>query len=98
MGSMHTQAEGHAQSYRELVTIWGALLCLTAVTVAVSRLDLGSLRIATALSIAVVKSTLVLLFFMHMKWAPRAVVITFFVTILILAAVIGFMFFDVAYR
>ena len=45
-----------------------ALLALTVVTVAISRVDLGSLNMFAAMGIAAVKATLVLTFFMHLKY------------------------------
>jgi cytochrome c oxidase subunit 4 len=75
-----------------------ALLVLTVVTVAVSRVDLGALNIAVALTVAAAKTTIVLLYFMHLRQAGRAVTITFLTTVLILAAFIGFVFFDIAFR
>jgi cytochrome c oxidase subunit 4 len=49
------------------VAVWGVLLVLTAVTLAVwkTHMPLGA-RVAVALSVAVVKATLVALFFMHL--------------------------------
>ena len=90
--------EQHKESYRELALVLLALLALTAVTVTVSRINLGGLRIATALTIAAVKATIVLIFFMHMRNAGRVVAVTFVITLVILAIFIGFIFFDIAYR
>jgi len=47
--------------------VYGALLVLTAVTVAVSYADLGLFNAAAALAIASVKATLVALYFMHLR-------------------------------
>jgi cytochrome c oxidase subunit IV len=51
--------------------IFGALMVLTAVTVGAAFVDLGFLNIIVALTIAVVKATLVVLFFMHVKYGNR---------------------------
>lgn len=85
-------------SFRLLFLILVMLLLLTAVTVAVSKSDIGSYRIVTAIAIASAKASLVLWYFMHMRSAGRLVVIGFFTTIVILASVIGLTFFDIAYR
>lgn len=74
------------------------LLCLTAITVAVSRLNLGVFRIWTALLIAAGKATLVLYFFMRMKSAGKAVLYTFAIAIITLATFISWIFFDIPYR
>ena len=51
--------------------IFGALMVLTAVTVAVAFLNLGALNFPVANSIAILKATLVVLFFMHVKYSSR---------------------------
>ncbi|HWE49146.1 MAG TPA: cytochrome C oxidase subunit IV family protein [Bryobacteraceae bacterium] len=53
------------------VAVFLSLIVLTWVTSGVATLDLGRLNIFVALSIAIVKASLVLLFFMHLKWATR---------------------------
>ena len=51
--------------------IFAALMAGTAVTVAVAFLDLGAFNVVVALTIAVVKATLVVLFFMHVRYSSR---------------------------
>lgn len=51
--------------------IFGALMVCAAITVAVAFMDLGPLNAVVALTIAVLKATLVVLFFMHVKYGPR---------------------------
>jgi cytochrome c oxidase subunit 4 len=53
--------------------IFGALMVLTAVTVGIAFVDLGYLNTFVAVSIAVLKATLVLLFFMHVKYSNRLI-------------------------
>ena len=48
-----------------------ALLLLTAVTIEVAFVDLGVLNNIVALSIAVLKALLVVLFFMHVRWSNK---------------------------
>ncbi len=50
--------------------IFTSLMILTAVTVAVAYLDLGPLNTILALSIAVTKAALVILYFMHVRYSP----------------------------
>jgi cytochrome c oxidase subunit IV len=52
-------------------TIFSALVVLTGVTTTVAFFDLGLLNAVVALSIAVVKASLVVLFFMHLKYSSR---------------------------
>ena len=51
--------------------IFGALMVLTAVTVAVAFIDIGILNFPVAISIAILKATLVILFFMHVKYSSH---------------------------
>ena len=53
--------------------IFGALMVLTALTVGAAYVDLGVLNIGVALGIAVVKASLVVLFFMHVKYSSRLI-------------------------
>jgi cytochrome c oxidase subunit IV len=53
--------------------VFGALIVLTAVTVAVSFANLGFMNVPIALAIAVTKATLVVLFFMHVRYATPLV-------------------------
>ncbi len=59
---------GHVAPLWALFGTFGALLVLTIATVAVTYVDLGPLNLWVALGIAVVKATLVALFFMHLFW------------------------------
>ncbi len=59
---------GHIAPLWILVGTGIALLILTWVTVAVAGIDLGEMNIFIALGVAVVKATLVGLFFMHLVW------------------------------
>jgi len=61
----------HVMSSKMYYTIWIALLCLTVMTAAVSFVDLGRLNTVVALVIATVKALLVVLFFMHVKYASE---------------------------
>lgn len=66
----HTAAEsdhsGHIAPTWFYIAVWGALMILTVITVAASRIDLGVLNLPIALGIATIKATLVALFFMHL--------------------------------
>ena len=53
------------------VAVFGILLLMTATTTAVSFADLGPWNTVVALAIAVFKASLVVLFFMHVKYSPR---------------------------
>lgn len=95
---MSEHGQGHILSYSTLITVWLALLVLTAITVAVSRLDLGMLNIWAALGIACIKTSLVVAFFMHMKYENRLFRTFLLIALVTLATFIGLTFFDVLYR
>ena len=59
----------HVVSPAILIVVFVALLILTGLTVGVTTVDFGyNVNLIVALSIAVVKAVLVVLFFMHLKW------------------------------
>ena len=59
---------GHVVPLWLLAAVFGALMVLTCLTVAVACVDLGNLNLYLALAIAAVKASLVVLFFMHLFW------------------------------
>jgi cytochrome c oxidase subunit 4 len=61
----------HVVPPRVYFAVFAALIVLTATTTAVSFLDLGPWNTVVALGIAFLKATLVVLFFMHVKYSPR---------------------------
>jgi cytochrome c oxidase subunit 4 len=91
-------AQQHIVSYTKLTVIWLALLALTVVTVAITRVELGGYKVLGALTIACVKAGLVIAVFMHMKYEGRLLRWLLFLALLTLAIFIGFTFFDVLYR
>src|SRR5436190_19876262 len=65
---MHTD---HVVSTRVYYTIFGILMLCTYLTVQIAFFDLGALNTIAALGIAILKATLVILYFMHVKYSPR---------------------------
>ncbi len=59
---------GHLVPVRILAITASALLVLTVVTVWIASFDFGDLNIWIALAIAVAKGSLVVMFFMHLKY------------------------------
>ena len=85
-------------SFRTNTIVWLLLLVLTATTVWVSRLELGAFHIWAGLGIAVVKSALVILIFMQLKYEQPFFKGLLLVALSILAIFIGLTFFDILYR
>ena len=78
--------------------VFGALMFLTLLTVLAAKIDLGSFNIVLAMLIAIAKSTLVLLFFMHLYYDNKTNLLFFLGSVLFLIIFISFTYFDVAYR
>ncbi len=62
---------GHISPKSTYYAIFGALMVLTAVTVGVAFINLGALNFPVAIAIAITKATLVILFFMHVKYSSQ---------------------------
>ncbi|HEX4004319.1 MAG TPA: cytochrome C oxidase subunit IV family protein [Candidatus Acidoferrales bacterium] len=74
-------AHGHVVPIGVYVAVFLSLMCLTALTTGVAYIDLGAFNTVAALAIAVIKMLLVVLFFMHVKYATgltRVVIIAGF--------------------
>src|SRR5262249_16644356 len=55
------------------LTVWASLLVLLAITVGVSFIHLGWLNPVAAVSIAVIKAVIIILYFMHVRYSPKVV-------------------------
>jgi cytochrome c oxidase subunit IV len=68
-------SEHHIVSPRVYFTVFGTLMLCTFLTVAAAEVDLNAyfsgLNVIVALTIAVFKATLVVLYFMHAKYSPK---------------------------
>ncbi|MFL6214329.1 MAG: cytochrome C oxidase subunit IV family protein [Blastocatellia bacterium] len=61
----------HVVSPKIYVSVFLALMVFTVLTVVVANFDLGRANVLIALTIAVIKATMVVLFFMHVYWSSR---------------------------
>jgi len=61
----------HIVSRKIYFAIFAALVVLTVVTWSVAKIDLGRMNAVVALTIAVIKATLVVLYFMHVRYSSR---------------------------
>ena len=61
----------HIVSKNVYYLIFATLMVFTGITVWVAFTDLGPLNTPVALGIAIFKATLVILYFMHVKYSPR---------------------------
>jgi cytochrome c oxidase subunit IV len=92
------EQHGHIGGTRTYVIVWAALLALTATTIIVAGMHLGRFSILTALVIASIKASLVLWFFMHLKYEKRLFKIMLLVPIATLTVIIGLTFLDIWFR
>ena len=72
--SDHDSSSEHISSIGSSIAIWIALLVGTVVTVLAANTDLGPFNIIVALTIATIKATLVVLFFMYVKYTHEKLV------------------------
>jgi cytochrome c oxidase subunit 4 len=72
----HPEHEQHIVSPATYLIIFLALLALTALTIGASYLELGPWNPVIAIAIACIKATLVVLFFMHIKYSSKLMKLT----------------------
>ena len=85
----------HVASVKVLVTTGGTLLVLTAVTVLATKIDFGAnINLAVAMAIAVLKASLVILFFMHLRYDRLFHTVVFVSAILAASLFVGFTMLD----
>src|SRR5689334_8477616 len=85
----------HTASIKVLLATGGSLLALTLVTVLATKIDFGAnINLAIAMAIAVLKASLVVLFFMHLKYDKLFHSVVFISAILAAALFVGFTLMD----
>lgn len=92
----HGHGLAHTAQLKVLLGTGGALLLLTLVTVVSSKIDFGgsTINLAIAMVIAVTKATLVILFFMHLRYDRLFHSVVFVSAILAAALFVGFTLMD----
>jgi cytochrome c oxidase subunit 4 len=95
---MKEQEKHIVVSTKTFVLIWLALLVLTGVTIKAAQMRMGEWSILANLLIASTKASLVLWFFMHLKYEKMFFKLLFFVPIVTITIIIGLTFFDIWYR
>ena len=81
--------QGHVVDKKVYFLIFGSLLAMTALTTGVAYVDMGKWNTIVALIIACCKATLVVLFFMHLRWSTRLMRAVLVSALLWLAILIG---------
>ena len=98
MTSHDSSDEVHVASYGSYVKVWVALLVLTGVTVGAAMTNLKQMAIFTALLVATVKSSLVLLYFMHLRYENKLFAYMFIAVIATFVIFLGLTFADYSFR
>jgi cytochrome c oxidase subunit 4 len=88
----------HVISYGRYILIWLGLIALTGATVTFAGMNLGRWIIITALTIASIKSLLVLNIFMHLKFEDRIFRIFVVIAMATFVIFISLTFFDYAFH
>jgi len=85
----------HVATIKTLAATGGTLLMLTLVTVLATKIDFGAnINLAVAMAIAVLKATLVILFFMHLRYDRLFHTVIFVSAILAASLFVGFTMMD----
>ncbi len=95
---MSADSSGHVVSIKLYLAIFAALMVLTVITVAVAFVDLGPMNTFVALGVAVTKATLVILFFMHVKYSSKLTWLVVASGFFFLAIMLAFTMADVVSR
>lgn len=99
MQTEDTQQHDHPLvPYTTYATVWAVLMILTVVTVSVSYVDMKHVTVLTALIIAAIKGSLVVLYFMHIRFENRIYALMILVVLGTYAVFIGLTFVDYWYR
>lgn len=90
----------HLMGHKTLLGVLAILILLTGITIWASSLDFGNILYNSlmAILIASIKSTFVLLYFMHLKFEKAVIKWAFVATIFFLAIMIGMTFVDIGIR
>jgi cytochrome c oxidase subunit 4 len=93
-----SHAGAHAHGPGRYFVIWAILLMFTGLTVWTGRMDLGVANIGIALTIATIKATLVVLFFMHLSESHGANRLVFVVSVIFVVVLMLGVFGDLLTR
>ena len=88
----------HILPLKVYLSVAGALFVLTAVTLAAAAFDFGNFNLFIALLIATVKSTLVALYFMHLKYDNKLYLTLLVMSLVFLGIFIGITMLDTMFR
>jgi len=97
--SEHTnEAQTHDVGYGVYIMVWLGLVALTAITITIAGMQLGSVTLAAALTIAAVKSALVVSYFMHVRFDNMMIKVFIYVCLLVFVIIMILTFSDLSFR
>ena len=88
----------HIVPFKTYLNVILSLMVLTVVTVLVSLLDFGLFNLLISMGIATAKATLVLMFFMHLKYEDKSYLVIFLTGVFFLVIIFIFSMFDIMTR
>lgn len=97
----HGHGHGHADEHVSLkgyFAVFMALMVLLVVTVVAGYYDLGKWNLAVAMAIATIKGSLIVLYFMHVKYSVRWVALFFLGSLYVLGLGALILFMDYGMR
>ena len=95
---MDNHNKDHIVPYRTYLIILLFLLTFTGLSILVTSFELGPLAVTAALVFSTAKTTLVFLYFMHLKFDQRVYAIMTSVVLLLFLSVIVVTFLDYSFR
>lgn len=93
-----SEEKHHIVPYRVYIIVLLALLALTFASIGITHIELGAYTVAGALIFAMVKSYLVLTYFMHLKYDKKYIVAMVAFVFAIFVIVLVFTFLDYNFR
>ncbi len=94
---MSTESEHHI-GLPQYFSVFGALMALTALTIWVAFQDFGWLNNVFAVGIAVIKATLVILWFMHVRYSSKLTKSLLTISLFFFLLLVAFVFADTLTR
>jgi cytochrome c oxidase subunit IV len=93
-----SEEKTHIVPYKTQIAVVVALLVLTAITVAVTRLEFGTLNTLVAMLIAACKAIIVMAWYMHLKYEKALLPLLAAAVVILFLLVLFVTFFDYSYR
>jgi cytochrome c oxidase subunit IV len=90
--------KNHIVPYRTYLFVLAGLLVLTFLSIAITSIDLGGLAVTGALAFAVVKTFLVMTWFMHLKYDKLYIIVWVILVFAVIVVTVIVTFLDYIYR